>query len=97
MAKARTGTSICHGWLLAGDLNATPDSEVIDALAARWTNASVLDAPPSDSTASPRARINYVLVRPAHHWRVIESRLLGDTVASDHRPLFVALEWTERM
>jgi endonuclease/exonuclease/phosphatase (EEP) superfamily protein YafD len=39
-------------------------------------------------------RVDYVLIRPAGRWRVVESSIVDDAVASDHRPLLVVLEWT---
>jgi endonuclease/exonuclease/phosphatase family metal-dependent hydrolase len=38
-------------------------------------------------------RNDYVLYRPASQWRVIESRLIDDLGASDHRPVLTILEW----
>jgi len=79
--------------LLAGDMNARPDTEVMDLLNAHWINPPAIDPSPIAPSGRPRSRIDYVLVRPAGSWRVIESRLIDDTVASDHRPLLVVLEW----
>jgi endonuclease/exonuclease/phosphatase family metal-dependent hydrolase len=38
--------------------------------------------------------VDYVLVRPADLWRVIESSVVDAPVASDHRPVLAVLEWT---
>jgi endonuclease/exonuclease/phosphatase family metal-dependent hydrolase len=38
-------------------------------------------------------RVDHVLVRPAESWRVLESRVFDEPVASDHRPVLVVLEW----
>ena len=46
------------------------------------------------ASGRPRLRVDYVLIRPATRWRVIESSIVDDAVASDHRPLLVVLEWT---
>jgi len=81
--------------ILAGDMNSRPDTEVMKVLETLWTNATTAD--PSLSPAAdgrPRFRGDYILVRPTHCWRVIESNVLDDRVASDHRPVFVVLEWT---
>jgi endonuclease/exonuclease/phosphatase family metal-dependent hydrolase len=79
--------------LLAGDMNARPDTDVMEVLNARWTNPPAVDPSPISPSGRPRLRVDYVLLRPTGHWRVIESRLIDDTVASDHRPLLVVLEW----
>ena len=81
--------------ILAGDINSRPDSEVMKVLETQWTNATTAD--PSLSTAPdgrPRFRGDYVLVRPTRCWRTIESKILDDRVASDHRPVLAVLEWT---
>jgi endonuclease/exonuclease/phosphatase family metal-dependent hydrolase len=38
-------------------------------------------------------RNDYVLLRPAGHWRVLETTLIDDGGASDHRPVLSVLEW----
>jgi endonuclease/exonuclease/phosphatase family metal-dependent hydrolase len=38
-------------------------------------------------------RNDYVLLRPAGHWRVLETTLIDDAGASDHRPVLSILEW----
>ena len=78
--------------ILAGDMNARPDSDVLQLLGEQWTNASAETSPPP--AGRPRPRGDHVLFRPAKDWRVIESTLIDETVASDHRPLLVVLEWT---
>lgn len=80
--------------ILAGDLNARPDTEVMKIFERWWTEA--LPADPALTTPSPRPalRSDHVLFRPAGDWRPIESRFIDETVASDHRPVLVVLEWT---
>lgn len=77
--------------LLIGDLNATPDSSVMRILFDRFDDggATAGSTFPSDV---PERRIDYVLYRPRHRWRVLESRVLDEAIASDHRPLLVVLE-----
>jgi endonuclease/exonuclease/phosphatase family metal-dependent hydrolase len=76
--------------ILAGDMNARPDTEPMQVLARRWTDTFA--DPPPDSTGRPRRRIDYVMVRPAHAWRVLESRYVDAPLASDHQPVLVVLE-----
>ena len=81
--------------ILAGDINSRPDTEVMKVLESQWTNATTADPSlPPAADGRPRFRGDYILVRPAHCWRVIEANVLDDRVASDHRPVFVVLEWT---
>ncbi len=76
--------------ILAGDLNATPDSRVIAEFGKNWTraNAKELFTFPA---AKPEKQIDYVLVRPANRWKVIDARVLDEPVASDHRPVIAVL------
>lgn len=78
--------------LLAGDLNATPSSEAIGAVARQWTSSSEQELPTSPAV-KPRRQIDYVWFRPRGRWRVVEVRVLDEAVASDHRPLLAVLEW----
>jgi len=79
--------------ILAGDLNARPSTEVMDLFDQRWTNPPADDPSPISPSGRPRLRVDYVLIRPAATWRVIESRIIDEPVASDHRPLLVVLQW----
>jgi endonuclease/exonuclease/phosphatase family metal-dependent hydrolase len=79
--------------ILAGDLNSRPSTEVMDLFDQRWTNPPATDPSPISPSGRPRLRVDYVLIRPAATWRVIESRIIDEPVASDHRPLLVVLEW----
>jgi endonuclease/exonuclease/phosphatase family metal-dependent hydrolase len=89
--------------LLAGDFNARPGTEVIELLERRWTVAlpDQPPEPPADGASAPDPRRqqrrgprgDFVLLRPAERWRVLESRSIDDQVASDHRPVLTVLEW----
>jgi len=80
--------------ILAGDMNARPDTPVMDELQTRWTNPPAADPSPIGPSGRPRLRVDYVLLRPAERWRVVESSIVDEAVASDHRPLLTVLEWT---
>jgi endonuclease/exonuclease/phosphatase family metal-dependent hydrolase len=80
--------------ILAGDLNARTGTDVMDLFDERWTDPPAIDPSPIAPSGRPRSRVDHVLIRPTENWRVIESRLIDDAVASDHRPLLVVLEWT---
>lgn len=77
--------------ILVGDLNSEPDSRVMKAFGENWarTDSTPLPTYPADK---PHKQIDYVLVRPAARWKVVETRVLDEPVASDHRPLLVVLE-----
>ena len=77
--------------ILAGDLNTKPDSPVMAAFGANWTRT---DSTPllSFPAPKPKVQIDFVQVRPAARWKVVETRVLEEPVASDHRPLLAVLE-----
>lgn len=80
--------------ILAGDLNAEPASETIALLLARWRDAA--EPGPRQLTYpanEPRKRIDYILLRPLG-WRVLDTRVIPETVASDHAPVLAVVEWT---
>ena len=78
--------------ILAGDFNSTPDSEVISLLARSWhfvrKGADHFTFP----STLPAREIDFVAYRPVR-FKVLGQRLLDEPVASDHRPLFLELEW----
>jgi endonuclease/exonuclease/phosphatase family metal-dependent hydrolase len=80
--------------ILAGDMNTRSGTPAMQILARRWTDTFVDPRP--DPNGRPRRRIDYVMVRPAASWRVLESRYLDAPLASDHQPVLVALEWVGR-
>jgi endonuclease/exonuclease/phosphatase family metal-dependent hydrolase len=80
--------------ILAGDLNSRPDTEVMEIFEAQWAMAPAVDPSPTTPSGRPRSRVDHVFFRPAESWRVLESRVIDEHVASDHRPVLVVLEWT---
>lgn len=87
---------LSHSWkdrpaLLAGDLNALPESRTLSLLEKHWTRANqeVEATFPSDK---PTRQIDYILFRPQDGWKVIEFRVLDSPVASDHRGILAVLE-----
>jgi endonuclease/exonuclease/phosphatase family metal-dependent hydrolase len=80
--------------ILAGDLNDGPDSRVLAEFAKHWKTAA--DKPlPSFPSDKPREQIDYILVRPADAWKVVETRVIDEKIASDHRPLLAVLRREE--
>ena len=77
--------------ILAGDLNARPDSKTMGILLKEWTKSSSENIPTSPS-ANPKAKIDYILFRPAKRWRLIETRVIDEKVGSDHCPFLSVLE-----
>jgi len=91
--------------ILAGDLNAEPHSHVMREFAKHWKIAGAKKHAADAETQAvegseglltypagePVKWIDYVLVRPAERWQVVEVRMLEERVASDHRPLLAVL------
>lgn len=69
--------------ILAGDLNARPDSEPITILKTTgWMDAT-----------APKSVIDYILIRSQDQWEVIDTVVVDDKVASDHPAVLVELRW----
>jgi endonuclease/exonuclease/phosphatase family metal-dependent hydrolase len=77
--------------LLAGDLNATPESRTMEILFADL-KASDTEFSPTFPSDGPRIKIDYMLYGPPERWKVLESRVICDSVASDHCALLSVLE-----
>lgn len=79
--------------VLAGDLNDVPNSKTINIFEEFWTASYNKEHPeftfPSDH---PIKKIDYVMVYPNNRWRVIETKVIQNTIASDHCAYLVTLE-----
>lgn len=73
-----------YSTILAGDLNDTPESEAISILKKHWTISAGENASPTYPSTKPKKKIDYILFRPENKWQVIESKVICDTIASDH-------------
>ncbi len=80
-------------FLVAGDLNATPDGDVL-----RGLYGFLLDSCPSDLKAltfpadKPDRRIDYILYSRNPRLRCREYRVVPEPVASDHCPILAVFE-----
>lgn len=79
--------------ILAGDLNAEPESKPMKMLEEVWTAAYRQDTLSyTYPSKNPVKKIDYVLFSPANRWRVLETRSIEDPIASDHCAYLVTLE-----
>ena len=78
--------------ILAGDMNATPDSDPMKELHKHWTNAMNDPPAPTAPSRKPRSRIDYILFRPAKSFRLLETKVIAEEMASDHRPVLAVFE-----
>ena len=74
--------------ILAGDLNDTPGSAVLQRLSNRWR---VADTGPTFPADRPDRRIDYVAWTPVSEWTLVSQTVIAEAVASDHRPVLVVL------
>ena len=77
--------------LLAGDLNDVVGSQTLQIMKRDWlpTNTEPLPTIPVDQ---PKQQIDFILVRPQERWRVVETRVLDESIASDHRAILSVVE-----
>ena len=82
--------------ILAGDLNARPDSPVLVKLYTFLIDAHAPGSGPGYTYPAdvPDRRIDYILHTPDAGLRTVESRVLDEPIASDHRPLLTVFELT---
>ena len=79
--------------VVAGDFNATPESETIKTLQAKWADAT--DEKPTFSSDKPHVKIDYIFYRSAETFRVKETKVIEEPVASDHSPVLSVLEFAD--
>jgi endonuclease/exonuclease/phosphatase family metal-dependent hydrolase len=77
--------------ILVGDFNDVPDSSTLKEIGKLWVRTNS-DIAPTIPVAKPTRQIDYILVRPKNRWKVIESKVLDENVASDHRAIFAVIE-----
>ena len=79
--------------LLTGDLNATPESEVLQLLEQKgWRQENFEKDLFTVPTRSPSKQIDYVLVRPQSAWRIVKVEVIEEDMASDHLPILMTVE-----
>lgn len=82
-----------HPVILAGDLNANPDSKPLDILDKQWKRATADPKLWTFPAVKPTKQIDYILFKPGNRFKVIEAKVIDEAVASDHRPVLVVLEF----
>ena len=89
-AKSSDGSSLLT--ILAGDMNATPDSAPIAELKRHWVSTHKEPATPTAPSVNPRSRIDYIFYARNRGVKVREQQVIEESMASDHRPVFAVLE-----
>lgn len=79
--------------ILAGDLNDIPGTKPIDILEEIWLPAYDKDNPePTYPSGVPVKKIDYIMFYPKNRWKVLETRVINDSIASDHCAYWVRVE-----
>jgi len=79
--------------ILAGDLNAIPGSTPINILEEKWTSTyDRINPEPTFPSEKPVVKIDYVMFYPEKCWKILETKVICDSVASDHCAYLVTLE-----
>jgi endonuclease/exonuclease/phosphatase family metal-dependent hydrolase len=83
--------------ILAGDLNAGPGSTPVKILEQRWSSANdKAVAEPTFPSDNPRVKIDHVMYYPKSQWRTMDTRVICDSIASDHCAFLVTLELLQK-
>jgi len=77
--------------IIAGDLNSGEDSEVVRILKQRWSEIEVPGPTAMSGAGRLIYRLDWLFVRPASRWHVLEARRLEEMTASDHLPVLAVL------
>lgn len=79
--------------ILAGDFNSTPDSEVMSVIGETFATPDKGADHFTFRSDRPDREIDFIVYRPAHRFTVLESRVIDEPVASDHRPVLLVVEF----
>ena len=80
-------------YILTGDLNATPNSSILERLERKgWVQEDLGKKILTVPSVAPVKQIDYVLVRPKTKWRIVDIIVVEEEQASDHRPILMTLE-----
>ena len=75
--------------ILTGDFNAQPDAPCLQPLREEWGMTDLTEATfPADK---PEIRIDYIAWYPREVFRLLDFKVIDETVASDHRPIVAEL------
>jgi endonuclease/exonuclease/phosphatase family metal-dependent hydrolase len=81
--------------ILTGDFNAIPGSPTMNLLLAHYAD-TIADTALTYPASQPVKKIDWVLLPRSSRWRVVDSRVIDEPIASDHRPVVVELELADR-
>jgi endonuclease/exonuclease/phosphatase family metal-dependent hydrolase len=88
---AKLGSQSANLSILAGDMNAQPESEVLEEIKKSWDQPQIHEGLATHPAPSPRRQIDYILLRSSAEKISISSKVMEEPVASDHRPIFMSI------
>ncbi|MDG2389224.1 MAG: endonuclease/exonuclease/phosphatase family protein [Planctomycetaceae bacterium] len=77
--------------IIAGDFNDIIGSETLSILDKSWTRTN-LEPMPTIPVKKPNLQIDFILSRPKSLFDTVETKVLDEAVASDHRAFFSVLK-----
>ncbi len=77
--------------IVAGDFNSEPGSIVMKTMAQHWQIAEKQASSLTFPADEPKKEIDFILYRPAAAFDIVESRVIDERLASDHRPVLLEL------
>lgn len=78
--------------ILAGDFNSTPDSAVMGFIGETFAIPDKGEDHFTFRSDRPDREIDFIVYRPSDRMSVVESRIIDEPVASDHRPLLLVVD-----
>jgi len=78
--------------ILAGDLNAVPESKVLSNMKSLWEDACNDDNAKTFPANKPDRRIDYIMYKPVDRWKLIDYKVICDKIASDHCAVLCTFE-----
>jgi endonuclease/exonuclease/phosphatase family metal-dependent hydrolase len=78
--------------VIAGDLNAQPNTRVISTLDRYFKRSCEVDCGYTIPVINPKSTIDYVAYKPTDKFSVTEHKVIDEKYASDHLPVWVILK-----
>jgi endonuclease/exonuclease/phosphatase family metal-dependent hydrolase len=88
---ANSGSQSATLSILAGDINAPPESDVLAALHESWNQPPRQEGLATYPARLPTDQIDYIVLRSSVENLRISSKVIEEPVASDHRPIFMSI------
>ena len=82
--------------ILAGDLNAIPESRVLSEVLRTWSSPANSAAMHTIPANHPEKQLDYILYRCSRRISVVAYEVIDEPLASDHRPVLLVLRLEDR-